>query len=79
MLEIIVVYSDKDQIKDLASNSNITLLNTVLDKKKAFQLKGAWGARLDPFAVIKENGNVIKAFYSEAQNVIEELNKYLNE
>ena len=41
--------------------------NTLKGKKKAFQIKGSFGARLTPFAVIEDlERTPFKAFYSEA-------------
>lgn len=49
-------------------------------KKEAFKLKGAWGARLTPFVAVFDGEEIIKAFYSEADNdVIGSLIKYLKE
>lgn len=49
------------------------------EKKKAYALKSEWGAKETPFAVVMDGDKVIKAFYSEAGNVIEDLTKYLND
>lgn len=41
--------------------------NTLKGKKKAFQIKGSFGARLAPFALLDDlERNPLKAFYSEA-------------
>ena len=38
-----------------------------------------WGARLNPFILVKDNETPVTAFYSEdKKNPIEELIKYLN-
>lgn len=48
------------------------------DKSAAYKLKGSFGARQDPFAVVFDKDKPIKAFYSEADNnVIESLKNYL--
>ncbi len=49
-------------------------------KKEAFKLKGAWGARLTPFAAVFDKEEIIKAFYTEADSdVIGTLINYLKE
>ena len=37
-----------------------------------------YGVKLDPFAVILDDEKPIKAFYTEAEDVIDSLIKYLN-
>lgn len=47
------------------------------DRKKAYKVKGAFGAKLAPFAVLIDD-KPIKAFYSEANTcTIEEISKLL--
>lgn len=49
------------------------------ERKKAFGLKGSFGAREDPFAIIFDKDKPIKAFYSEAEDVYQSLIKYLHD
>ena len=54
--------------------------NVYKDRSKAFKTKGAYGARLDPFAVILEDGEPIKAFYSEVNEcTIDNIINYVTE
>lgn len=51
----------------------------IKDKKKAFKVKGAFSARIDPFIGIYQDDKPIKGFYSEANecnydNVIKWIN-----
>lgn len=48
------------------------------ERKEALALKSYWAARLDPFAIIMDGDKPVKAFYSEANDVINDLIKYLN-
>lgn len=47
--------------------------------KNAYRLKGSFAAKQTPFAVVyDENHKPLKAFYSEAGDVINSLINYLN-
>lgn len=53
-------------------------IGSKLDRSKAFKLKQEWGARQDPFCLIKKDDKAVKAFYSEAgEDAIVQLIKYL--
>lgn len=49
-------------------------------RNKAFKLKGGWSARMTPFVLITdEEGNPLKAFYSEAEEcTIDNIKFYLD-
>ena len=52
------------------------------ERKKSFKLKGAYGTRLCPFAVLTIEGKPVKAFYSElnqctVENIINSLGEFL--
>ena len=84
MTEVIVVYSDKSQLDRIGDTSKYTPIFHFVDslakksKKEAWRIKSYYGAKLDPFAVILDNEKPIKAFYTEAEDVIDSLTKYLN-
>lgn len=84
MTDIIVVYSDKNQLDRIGDTSKYTPIFHFVDslakksKKEAWRIKSYYGAKLDPFAVILDNKKPIKAFYTEAEDVIDSLIKYLN-
>lgn len=73
---------EKKRVRD-SINKSLTLYfinpNTLKGSKEARALKSYWAARLNPFALIEENNKPIKAFYSEAEDVITNLINYLNE
>ena len=84
MTDIIVVYSDKSQLDRIGDTSKYTPIFHFVDslakksKKEAWKIKSYYGAKLDPFAVILDDEKPIKAFYTEAEDVINSLIKYLN-
>lgn len=84
MTDVIVVYSDKSQLDRIGDTSKYTPIFNFVDslakksKKEAWRIKSYYGAKLDPFAVILDNEKPIKAFYTEAEDVIDSLIKYLN-
>ena len=76
---ITIVYSDPKQIesiKDIDGCQFIDIL-TKKGKKDGWAVKSHWGAKLDPFILIEDNGKAIKAFYSEAGNAISEFLNYI--
>ena len=84
MTDIIIVYSDKSQLDRIGDTSKYTPIFHFVDslakksKKEAWRIKSYYGAKLDPFAVILDDEKPIKAFYTEAEDVINSLIKYLN-
>lgn len=52
--------------------------NILKERKKAFGLKSEWGTRLSPFAILIDNENPIKAFYSDVNEcTIDNISKVL--
>ncbi len=83
MTDVIVIYNDPKQIEEFKDNTysldfKFIDSKTKKGKKEAFRIKSHYAAKLDPFAVILDNNKPIKAFYSEAEDVIDSLIKYLN-
>lgn len=39
--------------------------NSAYTKKEAYTLKTEWGARKEPFAIVKDKDKVLRCFYSE--------------
>lgn len=83
--DIFIVCSDREQLKKVEDTTKVTSTFHFIDplskkgKKEAWALKSYWGARLDPFAIVMDGNKPIKAFYSESENVIDNLISYLNE
>lgn len=86
-MEVYIIYNDDQTLKELGDTSDLKVSpffhfiddRTRKGRKDAWKIKGGFGAKLTPFAVVYEGEKPIKAFYSEAENVIESLIKYLNE
>lgn len=70
--------SEKDTLAKTPIKDNI-YFTFIEDIKQARRFKASFAARQSPFAVVYSNDKPIKAFYSEHENVIESLIKYLNE
>lgn len=86
MIDVYIVYNDPmfpEKIKSISVNNTPYLHfldeQSKWDKKEAFQLKSEWGAKLSPFVIIYEEDIPKKAFYSEADDVLECLTNYLKE
>lgn len=84
-MEAIITYSnDKDReflnLIDLKIPIFVEYINsnTKEGKKKAFQIKSYWGAKKDPFIILKEDEKIIKVFYSEENNAIQQFVNFLN-
>lgn len=84
-MNITIVHDSYDKIKqiDNIKKDNITFniidLTTFKGRKEGRSIMSYWGARLNPFILVKDNETPVTAFYSEdKKNPIEELIKYLN-
>ena len=85
MIELILVSSNlEDEQKVLNSklvdNFYFTFIdsNSAYTKKEAYTLKTDWGARKEPFCIIKVKDNVLRCFYSEKSNrVIDEALEFI--
>lgn len=82
MINVYVTYNKESQVSGLNKEGIVFYFLDSLSKnskKKAFQLKSYWGAKLDPFAIVFEDDKPIKAFYSETgEDVINNLKNFLN-
>ncbi len=84
-MDVYIVYDDDQVIRKLGDTLKVSPFFHFIDdrtrrgKKDSWKIKGHFGAKLTPFAVIYEGEKPIKAFYSEAEDVMESLIKYLNE
>ena len=85
-MEAIVVYDNKKdkELLDLI-NSKVPIFidyidfNTQNGRKEAYKVKSYWGAKMNPFVVLKEDEKIIKVFYSEKNNAINQLITFLND
>lgn len=85
-MEAIVVYDnkkDRELLNLVDSKFPIFIkyidFNTVDGRKEAYQVKSHWAARMNPFVVVQEGEEIIKVFYSESENAIQQLINYLND
>lgn len=76
---ITVVYNDPKQIESIKDIDGCRFIDvlTKKGKKEGWTIKSHWGARLDPFIIIEDNGKAIKAFYTEAGDAISEFLNYI--
>lgn len=85
-MEAIIIYNDKKDREFLnLIDSKFPIFIEYIDsstkdgKKKSIQIKSHWGARKEPFVIVQENEKIIKVFYSEKSNAIQQLIDYLND
>lgn len=86
-MEIIIVY-DNEKDREFLNLMDYKFpiffqyinMNTVKGRKEGFKIKSHYAAKLNPFIVVLDDSKKpIKVFYSEAENVISSLNKYISE
>ena len=88
MYTISIVYDDpkmKEMVLKAPSKMQPFLefydMNTIDGRKNGFKIKGAWGARKNPFVLIEGGDRAVKVLYSEnnwEDNAVEQLLKFLN-
>jgi hypothetical protein len=85
MIELVLVSKNlEDEQKVLSRESpsgyyfSFLDLDSKLCRADAFALKSEWGAREDPFALVKDKDKVLRCFYSEkSNNVIDEALEFI--
>ena len=83
-MQAIVVYEDKRD-RELLNliYSEVPLFidyidfNTKNGRKEAYAVKSKWSAKMNPFVVLQEGEEIIKVFYSEKENAVQQLINYL--
>ena len=83
-MQATVVYANKKD-KELLSliDSGVPFFinyidyNTKNGRKEAYTIKSKWSAKLNPFVVLQEGEEIIKVFYSEKENAVQQLINYL--
>lgn len=81
---VTVIYEDlKDrELLNLIKSKSPVFINyvdAIKEKKEAYAIKSHWAARLNPFVVVEEDDKIIKVFYSEVENAVQQLISYLND
>lgn len=86
-MDVYIIYND-DLIPKRIGDANLKASpffhfiddRTHKGKKDSWKIKGGFGAKLTPFAVVYNRDKPLKAFYSEADSdIIKSLIEYLNE
>ena len=84
-MEAIIVYDNKKdrELLDLIDSKFPIFIkyidfNTVEGSKEAYRIKSHWGAIKNPFVVVQEKEKILKVFYSEKNNAVNQLISYLN-
>lgn len=83
--DVFIVYDNEEHKRKVEDSVKVSptfhFINSLSRKsrKKALTLKSYWGAKLNPFAIVLDKDKPIKAFYSESEDVINNLILYLNE
>ena len=77
MIELVLVSANlEDEDKVLKSEIVDRFYFTFIDsnsshtKKDAYTLKTDWGAKKEPFCIVKERDNILRCFYSEESNKV---------
>lgn len=84
-MDVYIIYNNDEVLKKLGGTLKVSPFFHFVDdrtrkgKKDSWKIKGGFGAKLTPFAVVYEGEKPLKAFYSETgENVIDSLIDYLN-
>lgn len=85
-MEAIIVYENKKdrELLDLIDSKFPIFIkyidfNTVEGRKESYRVKSHWGAIKNPFVVVQDGEKILKVFYSEKNNAINQLISYLND
>lgn len=85
MLELLLVSNNLNDEKKVLSRESpsgyyfsFLDLGSMLCRADAYALKSEWGARKDPFALVKDKDKVLRCFYSEeGKDVIDEALNFI--
>lgn len=85
MIELVLISNDLEDEKKVLSRESpsgyyfsFLDLGSMLCRSDAYALKSEWGAREDPFALVKDNDKVLRCFYSEeGKDVVDEALNFI--
>ena len=85
MVELVLISNNLDDEKKVLSRESpsgyyfsFLDLGSMLCRADAYALKSEWGARKDPFALVKNKDKVLRCFYSEeGKDVIDEALNFI--
>ena len=82
-MEVDIIYSDnKDrEFFDLIGSKFPIFVNYISNRNEAYKIKSYWGAKKDPFIILKNKDKIEKIFYSDVKgdNALIQLINYLND
>lgn len=85
-MEATIIYEEKEDREFLnLIDSKLPIFinyidyNTTKGRKEAHKIKSHWGAIKNPFILLSEEDKIIKVFYSEKDNAVQQFVKYLND
>lgn len=77
MIELVLVSSNLEDERKIVEDEIVDKFyftfidsNSLYTKKLAYTIKSEWGARLEPFIVIKDKDKVLRCFYSEKSDMV---------
>jgi len=77
MIELVLVSSNLEDERrivesEIVDNFYFTFIdsNSLYTKKLAYTIKSEWGARLEPFIIIKDKDKILRCFYSEKSDMV---------
>lgn len=77
MIELVLVSSNLEDERKIVESEIVDRFyftfidsNSAYTKKNAYALKTDWGAKKEPFCIVKEKDNVLRCFYSEESNKV---------
>lgn len=75
MIELVLVSSNLEDERKIVESEIIDKFyftfidsNSIYTKKMAYTIKSEWGAKCEPFVLIKDKDKVLRCFYSEESN-----------
>ena len=77
MIELVLVSSNLEDERKIVESEIIDKFyftfidsNSLYTKKMAYTIKSEWGARSEPFVLIKDKDKILRCFYSEKSNMV---------
>ena len=85
MIELILVSSDLSDERKVIESEIVDKFyfkfidsNSAYTKKEAYTIKTDWGARKEPFCIVKDKDKALRCFYSEqSKKVIDEALEFI--
>ena len=81
MTDVYIIYNEKLKTLDTSKypvEFHFIDTSTKKGKKEGLKIKSKYAAKLEPFVLITDKEKPLAAFYTEAEDVIDSLMKYLD-